>query len=128
MILDSSAVVAILFQEPGFEQLLEKLSAAKTVGIGGPTLAESAIVLSARLNRDSRPLLARLIIEAELETIPFTREHAFAALAAFRSYGKGRHRAALNFGDCLSYAVAKLADLPLLYAGKDFGYTDIRAA
>ena len=124
MILDSSAIVAIVFQEDGYERLLEKLAAAAEVGIGAPTLVECGIVLSARLDRDARGLLSRFLDEAQVTLLPFTEAHCGIALGAWRKYGKGRHAAALNFGDCLAYAVARLADMPLLCVGDDFPLTD----
>jgi len=128
MILDSSAVVAIVFREPGYEDLLQKLLAAAEVGIGSPTLVESGIVLSARLNRDTRGLLARFLEEASVTTLPFSEAHYGVAVGAWLKYGKGRHPANLNFGDCLAYAAAKLSDAPLLCVGDDFPQTDLPLA
>lgn len=128
MIVDSSAIVAVFFQEPGFEDLIEKLAQAKSVGVGAPTLAETAIVLSARLQRDARGMLERFLHEFQMETVPFGDAHWRAAQEAYVRFGKGRHRAALNFGDCLSYATARLADRPLLCTGKDFAGTDLTLA
>jgi ribonuclease VapC len=128
LILDSSAVVAILFQEPGFEELLESLLAADSIGIGAPTLAETAIVVSARLGEDCRPLLSRFLLEGAIETIPFGEAHFGVAVGAWLEFGRGRHPAALNFGDCLAYASARVADRPLLCVGDDFGRTDLPLA
>lgn len=128
MIVDSSAIVAIFFQEPEYKTLISKLSETSRVGIGAPTLVECSIVLSARLNQDARGLLERFLKEANIVTIPFTDEHFGVAIGAWRKYGKGRHPAALNFGDCLTYAVAKLANMPLLVIGDDFPQTDLLLA
>ena len=128
MILDSSAIVAVILAEPGHETILERISAASALGVGAPTLVEAAMVLSSRLGRDARPLLNEFLREAEVETIPFTADHWNSALEAFLRYGKGRHPAALNFGDCLTYAVASLSGLPLLFAGDDFSKTDLTAS
>jgi ribonuclease VapC len=128
MILDTSAIVAILFREPGYDVLLEKLVAATASAVGVPTLTEAAIVVSARIKRDSRALIARFIMEGSLYTVPFGEEHYGVAVNAWLRYGKGRHRAALNFGDCMSYATAKLADQPLLCIGDDFAHTDLDLA
>lgn len=127
MILDASAVVAILLREPGFEPLLAAIGEATAVGIGAPTLVESGIVVAARLGPGARDLAATMIREAEVEVIPFAEDHGIVAVDAFLRYGKGRHRANLNFGDCLSYAVAVLAARPLLFVGEDFRHTDIPA-
>ena len=125
MIVDTSAVVAILMREPGFETVLSRLTSDPNPAIGTPTLAEAAIVLSARLSRDSRSLLSRFLAEASIALVPFGESHLSAAVEAWLRFGKGRHPAALNFGDCLSYAVARLADTPLLCVGDDFARTDI---
>ena len=90
-----------------------------------PTWVETAIVLSSKLGRDARPRISEFLREAEAELIPFTPEHADAAVDAFLRYGKGKHPAGLNFGDCLSYAVAAVAGVPLLFTGNDFLKTDI---
>ncbi len=100
---------------------------ASAVGIGAPTLVESGIVVAARLGPGARDLAATMIREAEIEVIPFAEDHGIVAVDAFLRYGKGRHRANLNFGDCLSYAVAVLAARPLLFVGEDFRHTDIPA-
>lgn len=128
MIIDTSAIVAIVFREDGYEALLDRLAAAPAVAAGAPTIAETAIVLSARLKRDSRGLMERLLQEFRIEEIPFSAEHWRAAHDAWLRFGKGRHRARLNFGDCLSYATASLAGQPLLFVGDDFTRTDIAAA
>jgi len=128
VILDSSAIVAIALREPGFEVLLQKIADAPAVAVGAPTLAEAGIVLSARLARDSRGLLARFLQEGSIATIAFTEAHFGIALDAWLRYGKGRHRAALNFGDCLSYATASVADDSLLCVGDDFPRTDLSIA
>lgn len=128
MILDSSAVVAILFQEPGYERVLAALSAARQVGIGAPTLVECGIVISARLKQDARGLLARFLEEAGVSVVALTDAHFGIAVGAWLKYGKGRHPAALNYGDCLAYAVAKVSDMPLLCTGSDFPQTDLALA
>lgn len=80
------------------------------------------------MGADGKRLLALFVMEAELAVVPFGDAHWKAAADAYRRYGKGRHRAGLNFGDCLSYAVAKLANQPLLCTGSDFGKTDLAIA
>jgi ribonuclease VapC len=128
MILDTSAIVAIAVQEPGYEELLEKVFGARAVGVGAPTLAESAIVLSARLGEDARGLLTRFLGEGAIQTIAFAEAHFGVAVGAWLRFGRGRHPASLNFGDCLAYATAKVADRPLLCVGEDFARTDLRLA
>ena len=125
MILDSSAVVSLLTEEIGHEEVVRRASAASMLAVGTPTLVETAMVLFSRLGKDSRRLLDDFLREMEVEMIPFTEEHYEVAMDAFERFGKGRHPAALNFGDCLTYAVARLSGLPLLYTGEDFGRTDL---
>jgi len=125
MILDSSAIVAIMLKEPGFEVLLDAVCDAGEVGVGVPTLVESGIVLAARAGNDSRGILSRFLAEAGITTIPFGDAHWSAAIDAWLRYGKGRHAAALNFGDCLAYATARVSGQPLLCVGNDFTQTDL---
>jgi ribonuclease VapC len=126
VILDSSAVIAVLLAEPGHETLEDLLAQAPQVGIGAPTLTECGIVLSARLGTLGQTLLGRFVQEAALTVIPFGPDHWVAAVGAYLRFGKGRHPAALNFGDCMSYATAQVADAPLLCLGDDFTRTDLR--
>lgn len=128
MIVDTSALVAVVFREPGADDLLTKLASSSSTGIGTPTLAELGIVLAARLDTGSRGLIVELLDEFEIEEVPFGSEHWRAALVAYQRFGRGRHPARLNFGDCLTYAVAHLADEPLLFVGDDFAATDLPAA
>jgi ribonuclease VapC len=128
MVLDSSAIVAIHLREPGHERLIERIDAAEVVVVGVPTLLESAVVLTARLGRDARPMVFAFLRRLEAEVVPFNEEHLDAAATAFIRFGRGRHPAALNFGDCMSYAVASVAGLPLLFTGEDFRRTDIAQA
>ena len=128
MILDSSALIAILFNEPGSDLLLQKLAGASSAGIGAPTLAEAGIVLTARAGVEGKRNLPLFLMEIDLAVVPFGQDHWRAAVDAFRRFGKGRHRAGLNLGDCLTYATAKLANQPLLCTGNDFAKTDLPIA
>jgi ribonuclease VapC len=128
MILDSSAIVAIFLQEPGHEEIRAIINSGGEVGVGAPTLVECAIVLTARLGSDSRGMLARFVEEASVTIIPFTEQHFGLAVGAWMRFGKGRHPAGLNFGDCLAYAVARLANMPLICVGEDFLQTDLTIA
>ena len=128
MILDSSAIVAILFREPGFETLLDKLERSASPAVGVPALTEAAIVVSARLRRDARSLLARFLAQGDIAAVAFGEEHYGTAVEAWLRFGKGRHKAALNFGDCMAYAIAKVAGQPLLCTGDDFSRTDVKLA
>lgn len=128
MIVDTSALVAIVFQEPNYRNLIGKLAEVEEVGISAPTLVECGIVLSARLNQDARGLLSRLLEELSIVTLPFDEAHYAIAIGAWMKYGKGRHPAGLNFGDCITYAMAKATNMPLLFVGNDFVKTDIEPA
>ncbi len=129
MIIDTSALVAVVVREAGYEGILEKLSAPSTVaGMGSPTVAELGIVLSSRLGTNARPLVAQLLEQLDITEVVFGAAHWREAVDAFWRFGRGRHPAGLNFGDCLTYAVASLSNEPLLYIGNDFGATDLHAA
>jgi ribonuclease VapC len=127
MILDSSALVAVIMAEPGWEVLFDKMQGSGFSAIGAPTLLESLMVLRRRLSRDPQLRVFELLAALNVEVIPFREDHLHVAYEAFLKYGKGRHRAALNFGDCISYAVARVARQPLLFVGGDFSLTDIAA-
>jgi ribonuclease VapC len=128
VILDSSAIVGIVLREPGFEELVRKVARAEAVAVGAPTLAEAGVVLSSRLGRDAREVVRGLLREWGSVTVAFGEEHWQAAVAAYARFGRGRHAAKLDFGDCLTYAVAKLAGEPLLCTGGDFARTDLELA
>ncbi len=128
MIVDSSADVAIIHREPEHEEVLQKLGATQSRAIGAPTLAETGIVLTSRMGRSVIGILARFLQEVEIATVPFGDDHWKEAVDAFDRYGRGRHDASLNFGDCMTYSVAKLADEPLLCIGEDFALTDLDLA
>jgi ribonuclease VapC len=127
VIVDSSAIIAILLREPAEADLVDHLAAAPAAGVGAPTLVETGIVLASRLGLQGKTLLARFVQEAGLAVIPFSPDHWSLAVDAWQRFGKGHHQAALNFGDCMTYAVAKLANQPLLCIGDDFTKTDLEA-
>lgn len=125
MILDSSAIVAVLLDESKAAALLARIEATSVLGVGAPTLAETGLVLTARLGLGGATLLTRFVEEADASVVAFTDLHWRAAVHAFARYGKGRHPAALNFGDCMTYATAHVANRPLLCLGEDFAQTDL---
>lgn len=125
MIVDASALLAIVFREPGHEELIDRLLEDDVSAAGTPTLAEAGIVLQARLGADADGLLERLLDEFGIQEIPFGEVHWREAVDAFRRFGKARHPAALNFGDCMTYAVARLTAEPLLFVGDAFARTDL---
>jgi ribonuclease VapC len=128
VILDSSALLAIALDEPDRAALLAKIDAAGTVAIGAPTLVETGIVLSSRLGDDAGDLLKALVETADAVVVEFGPRHWQAAITAWWRFGKGRHPAGLNFGDCLAYATAIVAGEPLLAKGDDFPKTDVPLA
>ena len=128
MVLDSSVVVAILLEQAGSEALIERIRASEIVAIGAPTVFECSMVIAARVTQDSRVMVTGMLRQWRVQVVPFTEEHFYAAVEAFLRFGKGRHPAGLNFGDCMSYAIAYVSGLPLLFTGNDFARTDIPAA
>jgi ribonuclease VapC len=123
---DSSALVALALKEPDHLVFLELLQSRDCL-IGTPTLLETHMVLNRSLA--AQGYLAMLTGFPNIEVVPFGRDHLAAARSAFDRYGKGRHpKAALNFGDCMAYAVAKVRGVPLLFKGSDFLATDIEPA
>ncbi len=128
MVLDTSAIIAIILNEPVAEQLIAVIRQGSDVYVGSPTVFEAGMVLSSRLQQDARALIQSLLRQLRAREVPFDDEHARVATGAFLRFGKGRHPAALNFGDCMSYAVAILRGMPLLYVGNDFRKTDVLSA
>ena len=124
MLLDSSAIVCAILREEGSERLHELLNQAKVVAVATPCLLEAGLVLSGR-GVDARVVLPPFLDALKAERIAFREEHQRVALDAFLRFGRGRHAAQLNFGDCMSYAVARVSGLPLVYEGEDFGRTDL---
>ena len=123
MIVDASALVSLLLREPGWERIADALAGHDHAAIGAPTLTETAIVLQAKGAPAS--LLPALLQRTGIEVVPFTQHHATVATDAYAMYGRGRHPASLNYGDCMAYAVARLARAPLLFVGNDFAQTDL---
>jgi len=124
MLLETSAIVCAILREPGVERLQAFLNQAKIVAVATPSLLEAGLVLCGR-GVDARIEIPNFLDALHAERIPFRDEHQRIALSAFLRFGRGRHPAQLNFGDCISYAVARLSGLPLLYKGNDFGQTDL---
>jgi ribonuclease VapC len=125
LILDTSAVVAILSREPDSGRLLEILFAAKNRLLPSPCAAEALIVLRTKLGQNPEPLLSDFYCEFAIQLIAFEPQHLPWFNYAYTTFGKGRHPAALNFGDCFTYSIAKSTGLPLLFTGNDFRQTDL---
>ena len=128
MVVDTSALLAVFLREPGSEHLEARLVAEPQPLISAGTLLESAIVAEARMGRAGGQQLDRLFQTLGVTTVPVDGDQAAAARAGFRKYGKGRHEAGLNFGDCFAYGLAVTLDAPLLFKGTDFAKTDLRNA
>ncbi|HWH97057.1 MAG TPA: type II toxin-antitoxin system VapC family toxin [Pseudolysinimonas sp.] len=129
MIVDSSAVIAILANEPEAAAFSGALQTARRVAMAAPTLVELYVVADRARDPRARSALDDLLRTIGPEVEAFTAEHAAIARQAHRNFGRGSgHPARLNLGDCFSYALAKATGEPLLYKGEDFGHTDIRSA
>ncbi len=128
MIVDTSALLAIFFLESDADQFIDIITGDPSPLISAVNFVEASIVLDSRTGQDSSAELEAFIDGAGLTIEPVTLEQARLASDAYRSYGKARHAAGLNFGDCFAYALAKAAQRPLLYKGDDFSQTDIAAA
>ena len=128
MTLDSSAIIAILFAEPGYLDLVDRILEADHVRVGAPTLVESGLVFAGRKGARSAESVEGLIRELAVTVVPFGEPEWRVAMDAFRRFGRGRHAAALNYGDCLAYATAQTARDTLLFVGDDFSKTDITPA
>lgn len=125
MIVDSSAVLAILFGEPDARRHAAAIMAAYPCRISVANVLEAAIGVKRRGGDMAAHDLDMLLERAEIELVPVTVEHLKAARRAWRRFGKGNHPAALNFGDCFAYALAKTTGGPLLFKGEDLPQTDI---
>ena len=128
MTLDSSALIAILFAEPGYLELVDLVLEADQARVAAPTVVETTTVLTGRRRKPASGEVEALIQELGIAVVPFGEAEWPYAITAFNTYGRGRHRAGLNFGDCLAYAAAAAAGDSLLYVGDDFALTDIPPA
>lgn len=124
LVVDSSAVMAIVLDEPDAAKLATRLAAHDQPIISAVSVVETTIVAEARLGPVGTILVQQVMREAQIETIDVTSETALDALAGWRAYGKGRHPAALNLGDCFTYALAKRRRASILCTGDDFTRTD----
>ena len=128
MIVDTSAVLAILFREPDAERFAKAITSAPSRRMSAATLLETSIVLESRSGAAAGYELDAFLEEAGIELEPVTPEQSQAARRAWRRFGKGNHPAGLNFGDCFAYALAEATREPLLFKGGDFELTDIEVA
>ncbi|TWG90058.1 ribonuclease VapC [Mesorhizobium sp. J18] len=128
MVIDTSAIAAIAFDEPEARGFHERIADDPVRLISAATVLEAAMVIEARLGEAGGADLDLWLHKTGAEIVAVSAEHADQARRAWRRYGKGRHPAALNYGDCFSYALAKLSGEPLLFKGDDFSQTDISSA
>ena len=125
LVVDTSAVVAIILAEPCGDRLIADLEEATVRVMSAATRVELGIVIESRLGPDGIEAVERFLRDAEIRVVDVDREAAERAVGAWRRYGKGRHPAALNFGDCFSYALAEQTGFPLLCTGDDVAATDL---
>lgn len=125
MILDTSAILAILFNEPEAAAFAEGIAAADSCRVSAVTYVEAAVVVESKIQSAGSRHFDTLMRRADIRVEPVTEEHAIVARQAYTEFGKGRHPAGLNFGDCFSYALAKATREPLLFKGDDFSKTDV---
>ncbi|MCP9824142.1 type II toxin-antitoxin system VapC family toxin [Synechococcus sp. EJ6-Ellesmere] len=128
MVIETSALIAILKAEPEAKSLLVCLSQPGAKAISMATLLEAQIVVEGQLGEAGGHELDLLLSRGEIQPTPLDRLHLHWALRGWRHYGKGRHRAGLNLGDCFSYGLAMALDVPLLFKGEDFSHTDVKVA
>lgn len=125
MVIDTSALAAIFFGEPERHKFLSAITAAGSRLVSATSVLETGIVLEARQGEAAGREFDLFVVRANLQIVPVDAEQADLARSAWRKYGKGRHPASLNFGDCFSYALAKASGEPLLAKGTDFASTDV---
>jgi ribonuclease VapC len=126
VIIDTSAIVALAQNDPKSVEIAEALISARNPVIVAPTATESLVVLTSRLGPKGRTVYERIRAEFNIGVGRYTEDHVVAALHAFTRFGKGRHAAGLNFGDCMTYAAARVSREPLLAVGDDFPRTDLQ--
>ncbi|HEY0972331.1 MAG TPA: type II toxin-antitoxin system VapC family toxin [Gemmatimonadales bacterium] len=129
MVIDTSALVAILLEEPEADRLVQAIATASSRQVGAPTLTEAAAVMLARKGEVGEVTLDALLQRLAIEIVPMSAEAAALARVGYRRYGRGvGSPGVLNFGDCLAYGVAMAAGEPLLFKGDDFTRTDVLTA
>ncbi len=128
MVLDTSAIVAVLANEPEALRMARAIESDPVRLLSAANLLECAMVVEGRYGPAGGRELDLFLYRAQVEVVPVTADHAARARRAWRAFGKGRHPAALNFGDCFAYALAQASGEPLLFKGDDFGLTDVVVA
>ena len=128
MILDTSALLAILLREPEAERFAISIENAAVVRLSAASYVEAAIYVDRNADEIRRAMLDTFLAEFSIRIETVTAEQVLLAHQAFVLFGKGRHKAGLNFGDCFTYALARAWREPVLFKGGDFGHTDLEAA
>jgi len=128
MVIDSSALLAIILDEPELDEFTSSVAKADVVRFSAASYVEASMVLTMRIRPQQESSLDEYLQRYEIRIEPLTEEQARIAAEAFRSYGRGRHKARLNYGDCFTYALAKATREPLLFKGNDFSQTDLESA
>lgn len=128
IVIDSSVLVAILRDEPERRLFIDAIVDHSEPCISAATYVEASMVMELRLGDRGGREIDTLVDDIGIATVPFDLNQAKVAREAFRRFGKGRHRAVLNFGDCFAYALAKTLGAPLLFKGNDFALTDLKRA
>lgn len=125
MVIDTSAIAAILFDEPERARFVHAIDGSAVRLLSAASLVEATLVVEGRKGPRAERLVDRFVEDGEIEVVPLTVEQAALACEAFRKYGRGQHAAALNLGDCFTYALAKATGERLLFKGDDFARTDL---
>ena len=127
MVIDSSAIIAVLLNEANAAQIAEAIDSGSQRLLSAASLLEASVVIESRKGEAAGRELDLLIYRAAIEVVAVDQDQVEIARIAWRRYGKGRHPAGLNYGDCFSYALARSRGLPLLFQGEEFSRTDIDA-
>ena len=128
MVVDSSALLAIMFLEPEAQRFIALIQASQAPLLSAANFLEASILIESRRGIANRDLFDAFVAESGMRLQPVTHGQVLLARDAYRRFGKGNHPAGLNFGDCFAYALAKERDVPLLFKGDDFALTDVRPA
>jgi len=128
MVVDTSALLAILQREAERDLFLTRIESAPIRMISAANATEASMVVLSRRGDAGLAIFQALLADLRIETAPLTADHVGLAVEAFRRFGKGRHRAGLNLGDCFAYALARATGEPLLFKGDEFPHTDVARA
>lgn len=128
MVLDTSAIISILQNEPDSNQLIAEIEKADSLKVSAATVVEAGIVMYSRYGDAGEVEVDQFLFRLGIVVVPVTQEQAEIARTAYRNFGKGNHTAGLNYGDCFSYALSKSLKEPLLFVGEDFSKADLHGS